>query len=145
MTFTFLDDSTAVAPQILPDNIPALVDAGFDTVICNRPDMEVPPEASSEALRAACEAAGLTFYSNPLAPGGLTMDAINAQAEAIRSSNGKVLAYCASGTRSALLWAFASAASNTHSPEDIEVALEKSGYPFPGISQQLMSVAVQSG
>ena len=144
MNFTHLDESTAVAPQILPDNIPALVGAGFDTVICNRPDMEVPLEASSEALRAACEAAGLAFYSNPLAPGGLTMEAINSQAEAISSSNGKVLAYCASGTRSALLWAFASAAGGTHNPEDIELALEKGGYPFPGISQQLMSVAAQS-
>lgn len=141
MTFKHLDDQTAVAPQLLPHDIPALVEAGFDTVICNRPDVEVPPEASSEALRAACEAAGLTFVDNPLAAGGLTMETINAQAEAIDDAKGQILAYCASGTRSALLWAFASAVSGKHSPENIEAALENGGYPFPGVAQQLASVA----
>lgn len=139
MSYPKLDDTTSVAPQITPDTIPDLVAAGITTVICNRPDNEVPPEVSSATLRAACQAAGLGFVDNPLAPGGLTRDAIEAQADALSGANGPVLAYCASGTRSALLWAFASAARGTHAPQEIEAALAGAGYSFPGIARQLQS------
>ena len=31
-----------VSPQITPEDIPAIKEAGFTTVICNRPDQEIP-------------------------------------------------------------------------------------------------------
>jgi protein tyrosine phosphatase (PTP) superfamily phosphohydrolase (DUF442 family) len=55
-----------VSPQIDPADAPAIKAAGYDLVICNRPDAEVPPSHQSDAMRAAIEAAGLRFVVLPL-------------------------------------------------------------------------------
>lgn len=94
----------AVAPQIDPSDIAEIVAAGFTTVICNRPDEEVPPDLNAAALRAATETAGLHFVDNPMRPGGLDPATLARQAETMASAAGPVLAYCASGNRSAILW-----------------------------------------
>lgn len=99
----------AVSPQIEPEDVPAIAAQGFTTIICNRPDPEVPHELASEVLRAAVEGAGLTFIDNPMAGGALTRAHIDAQRAAIDGATGPVLAYCASGNRSTILWALASA------------------------------------
>jgi uncharacterized protein (TIGR01244 family) len=102
-------DGYAVTPQIEPDDLPAIAAQGFTTIICNRPDAEVPHELSADVLRTAAEAAGLTFVDNPVISGGLTMDNVTAQREAIDGAPGPVLAYCASGNRSSIVWALANA------------------------------------
>ena len=102
-------DGYAVSPQIEPEDIPEIAARGFTTVICNRPDAEVPHELAAGVMRAAVEAAGLRFVENPMAGGGLTMDHIAAQRAALDGAEGPVLAYCASGNRSTILWALANA------------------------------------
>ena len=144
MPYARLDDRMSVAPQITPDDLPDLIAQGFKAVVCNRPDDEVPPDLSSAALRAACEGAGIVFFDNPLSPGGLTGEAVAAQAGAMRDADGPALAYCASGTRSAILWAFATAGENHKSTEDILKALDAAGYAFPHIGPQLEQFARQS-
>jgi uncharacterized protein (TIGR01244 family) len=99
----------AVSPQIAPEDVPAIAARGFTTVICNRPDTEVPHELAAAVIRIAVEAAGLRFVDNPMAGGGLTMDHIEAQRAALDGATGPVLAYCASGNRSTILWALANA------------------------------------
>ena len=144
MPFAFLNDKMSVAPQITPDDLPDIVAQGFKAVICNRPDIEVPPDLSTEALQAACEGAGLPFFNNPLSPGGLTAEAVAGQAHVMGETDGPVLAYCASGTRSALLWAFATAGQGDLSTEDIVKALDSAGYAFPAIGPQLEQFAAQA-
>ena len=51
----------AVSPQITPSDFPALATAGVATVICNRPDGEVPPDLQAAVMQAAAEAAGIAF------------------------------------------------------------------------------------
>lgn len=105
-----LSEAYAVSPQILPEDAATLASQGFTTVICNRPDAEVPGEVSAAALRAAVEAAGMRFVENPFSPGVLTMELIDTQRAAIdAAAGGKVFAYCASGNRSSILWALAMA------------------------------------
>lgn len=104
-----LSDTYAVTPQILPEDIPAIVAQGFALVICNRPDGENPPDLAAEALRPALEAAGLTLVINPVIGGALSMDNVTAQRAALDGAPGKVLAYCASGNRSSIVWALAHA------------------------------------
>ena len=99
-----LSPAYAVSPQIDPADADEIAGAGFTTVICNRPDGEIPPQLHAEAMRAAIEAAGLTFVVNPVVPGGMGPDTLNAQAEAMTAATGPVLAYCASGNRSAIVW-----------------------------------------
>lgn len=144
MPYARLNDKMSVAPQITPEDLPDLVAKGFKAVVCNRPDNEVPPELSSQALEAACEGAGIAFYNNPLAPGGLTPEAVAGQAQVITATDGAILAYCASGTRSAILWAFATAGQGEENAENIVNALDNAGYSLPGIAPQLEQFAAQS-
>ncbi len=107
-----LDDRYAVSPQITPEDIPAIAAAGFTTVIDNRPDAEIPPELHAETLRPALEAAGITLVVNPVVGGALTMENVEAQRAGMKAAGqdgagGKVLAYCASGNRSSIVWALA--------------------------------------
>ena len=100
----------AVAPQITVGDIAALKDAGFTSIICNRPSVESMPADLPGAIAAACAEVGLAFTDNPLTSGDLSMDHISLQGSAI---SGKTLAYCASGTRSIILWAMAMAGKIT--------------------------------
>lgn len=107
-----LSSSYAVSPQIAAEDIPAIAGAGYSVVICNRPDGEVADAQRAKALKEAAEAAGLQFVINPVLPGGLTMENVSVQRGAIdaASQDGqKVLAYCASGNRSSIVWALANA------------------------------------
>lgn len=99
----------AVSPQIEPADLAALKAAGFATVICNRPDAEIPAELSAARIRAAAEAAGLAFVNNPVVGGALTMENVEAQRAALDAAQGPVFAYCASGNRSTIVWALANA------------------------------------
>ncbi|MBM2577686.1 TIGR01244 family phosphatase [Jannaschia sp. Os4] len=134
-----LDEITSVAPMIDPADVAALAEGGITTLICNRPDAEVPPSHQAEAMRQAAEAAGLEFVYNPLAMPNLTMAAIDEQADAIDGAEGRVLAYCASGTRSSVLWALAMAGRLR--TDEIMEALEGAGYHLPQLRGQVDMLA----
>lgn len=127
----------AVAPQLYPDEMQAVADLGYRVVVCNRPDIEVPPDLSMAAMRTAAGAAGLAFVENPVSGGGLTEDALDRQREA--AAHGPVLAYCASGTRSAVLWALSEAKQRP--AEDILRATAAAGYPLDGLAPEIARLA----
>lgn len=126
----------AVAPQITVEDLPALKDAGFTSIICNRPSMESMPADLPELIAAACKNIGLTFTDNPLVSGDLSMDHISIQGNAL---DGKTLAYCASGTRSIILWGMAMAGKMP--TDDILAAMDKAGYPMPQLRGQIEMLA----
>jgi uncharacterized protein (TIGR01244 family) len=99
----------AVAPQIAPDEVAAIRAAGYTTIINNRPDAEIPPALQSAAMRSAAEAAGLVFVDNPVIGGAISDANAAAQGAAIAAATGPVLAYCASGNRSSIVWALSQA------------------------------------
>lgn len=136
-----LDDTTSVAPQLEPEDFAALAADGVTTIICNRPDMEVPPSHQAAAMQAAAEAAGLNFTFNPVSMPNLTLDAVEEQADAIEGAEGKVVAYCASGTRSAVLWALAMAGKMP--ADDILAATERAGYGLGGLRPQIEALEAQ--
>ena len=100
----------AVTPMISPQDIAAIKEAGYTTLICNRPDIEVPPSHQVAEMEEAAKAAGLAFVDNPVTHAGLTHEIVALQKETIAGSNGPCLAYCASGTRSTVVWGLGSAA-----------------------------------
>ena len=99
-----------VAPQLAPEDMPAIAAAGFTTVICNRPDTEVPVELQTDALRQAANAAGLRFEMLALDQQTLTSENAVRQRDLI-DGGGKVVAYCRTGTRCSVIWAMGQAAS----------------------------------
>lgn len=141
MTYAPLSQQHAVAPQLTPDDIPDLQQAGFSTIICNRPDAENPLELQAEVLRAAAEAAGMTFHLNPVVGGGMTFENVSQQAEWLAEPAEKSLAYCASGTRSAILWALAMAGKM--STDEILASVTQAGYQLEGLRGQIDMLAAQ--
>ena len=104
-----INDDVSVAPQISPDDMPAIKAAGFATVINNRPDGEAPDQPASETMRAAAEAAGLGYHYIPLGRDGVSPQMIDETAAVLEGSNGPVFCFCRSGTRSTTLWALSQA------------------------------------
>jgi len=129
----------SVSPQIDPADCASIAEAGYKTLICNRPDTEVPASHSAAAMRAAAEAAGLTFIDNPVIGAALTMDAVKTQQDAIDAGPGPVLAYCASGTRSTVVWALSQAGS--HPTDTLIEAAARAGYAIEGLRPQLDAIA----
>lgn len=130
-----LSERFAVSPQIEPGDAPALAEAGFETVICNRPDAEVPPELGAAAVRRAVEAAGLRFVELPATHA--TIDAALAAAQH-EAALGPTLAYCASGTRSSVLWALGEA--ERRPPAEVLADAARAGYDLSGLAPRLEAV-----
>ncbi|MES2754016.1 MAG: TIGR01244 family sulfur transferase [Pseudomonadota bacterium] len=130
-----LDDTISVAPQIAPDDLPAVEAAGFVAVINNRPDGEEPGQPGGAAIRAAAEAAGLAYHAIPVG-GGMTAQQLAATAAVLAGAGGPVLAYCRSGTRSCHLWAL-SAAQGGAEPAAIAAKAAAAGYDLTGLQALL--------
>ncbi|KJZ19865.1 TIGR01244 family sulfur transferase [Loktanella sp. S4079] len=129
----------AVSPQIDINDIPAIAEAGFTTIICNRPDAEVPPSHCAAAIEAAATAAGLQFVINPVTHQTLNMAMVDAQKSAMDTSSGPTLAYCASGTRSSIVWSLSQA--GVLPTDAIIAATASAGYDLAGMRGQLDSLA----
>lgn len=138
-----LTDTFAVAPQILPEDMAALRDLGYGTIINNRPDGEVPPELQTEAMRQAAEAAGLRFVVNPVDRSSPLEDILARQSAAMANEPLATLAYCASGTRSAMIWALA--AAGQVATDDMFDALERAGYALGHLRPEVEARANQAG
>ncbi len=135
MQIRSLTESYAVSPQITCEDIPEIAAAGFRRIICNRPDNEVGQGFRSEDVARAAEAAGVDFVYVPLTQDETFPTKIAQQRAAIDDASGPVLAYCASGTRSAIVWMFG--ATRQMSVGDLLEAAAKAGYPLAAMRPQL--------
>ena len=94
-----------MAGQITADQVAEIKAAGFKSVICNRPDGEQPGQPTAAEIKAAVEAAGLTFRHIPVISGQITGENVDDQAAALDELEGPVFAYCRSGARCTNLYA----------------------------------------
>ena len=85
-------------------DVAAIKAAGFNSVICNRPDGEQPGQPSAASVEAAAKAAGLEFRYIPVISGQVTGENVAEQAAALQDLKGPVFAYCRSGARSTNLY-----------------------------------------
>ena len=138
-----ITDGYAVSPQLEPADMAQLAQDGVTTVICNRPDGENPPPLQAAAMQQAAEAAGLAFVFNPVVGGMLTGDNVDEQADAIAGSDGPVVAYCASGNRSTIVWALGVAGEVP--VDEILSRATANGYDLAWLRPQLEALAEQRG
>ena len=94
-------------------------------IVNNRPDGEEPGQPLGAEIEEAAAAAGMEYCSIPIIRGIGPADA-QAMRDAIRQSRGQVLAFCRSGTRSALAGALAQSEGGL-SREEIEQRLTNAG------------------
>lgn len=110
---TYLNDDFATAPQLTPEQMQELAQAGFRAVVNNRPDGEAGPNQPTDAaMRRAAEAAGLQYEFLPVVSGGLTQENVDDMAALLERLPRPVVAFCRSGTRSGNLYQLAVAANS---------------------------------
>lgn len=135
MQMRMIDATLAVAPQMQPEELASLAAQGFAAVICNRPDGEEPGQPPLDEMRRAAQEAGLAFHHIPVAGGQFPPAAVAAFGAIRRGTQGKVLAYCRTGTRAASLDALA----NVHalSVEERLANSRVAGYDLAGLAERM--------
>lgn len=104
-----LTSEFSVAPQLEPAAMALAVQAGFQSVINNRPDFEGgPDQPTSAAIAVAAQKAGLVYAHLPVNGAYQSPDEIAAFAELLATLPRPILAFCRSGARSTKLFVAAS-------------------------------------
>ncbi len=129
----------AVSPQIDPQDLPAIAALGFTTIINNRPCSEIPPSHQVDAMQAAATAAGIELVVLPVTHATLSVDLAAQQQDACAQAKGPVLAYCASGTRSTIVWALSQAGKRD--TDEIMQTAAQNGYDLSMMRGQLNALA----
>jgi len=103
--FTRLTPDFAVAPQLGPEDMAAVAEVGFKSIIINRPDYEGgADQPTAEAVSAAAREAGLRVAYQPVVSGAMTPDDVVKFSELLQTLPAPTLAYCRSGTRCTVLF-----------------------------------------
>ena len=103
MELARLSDQLATAPQVRPADLREIAASGFVGIINNRPDAEAPDQPSSLELEAEAKRVGLAYWHVPVVPGAMTDKDVRDFAAALSEADGRVLAFCRTGNRSAAL------------------------------------------
>lgn len=134
--FKKLTDNVLVAPQISLEAVSEAVAQGVTMIINNRPEDESPDQTPGPSIEAAAKAAGLEYIAIPVTHTGFSPWQIEAMSKALERAEGKVLAYCRSGTRSTLLWGLAQA-STGHHPAVLSEAAADAGYDLAPVAAMM--------
>ncbi|WP_100259813.1 TIGR01244 family sulfur transferase [Qipengyuania seohaensis] len=126
----------AVAAQIRPEDVAALHERGVVALICNRPDGEEEGQPEVAAIRRAAEQQGMAFHHIPVSGGNFPDGAVAAFRAVRRGTDGPILAYCRTGTRSITLDTLAD--PDGVSPAERIRRANAAGYDLSAIEGQLI-------
>lgn len=102
-----LDDRTLVSGQIAPDDVAGLAEQGVTVLVNNRPDAEEPGQPLAADIEEAAARAGISYHFVPIMRGIGPADVQQMQEALREAADGKLLAFCRSGQRSAFACALA--------------------------------------
>jgi len=130
-----INDHVSVAGQIAPEDIAGIKAAGFTTIVNNRPDGEAPDQPTSAEIEAAAKAAGLAYFFIPMGRDGVSPEMVQNTLAALEGSDGPVLCFCRTGTRSTTLWALSQAGKRN--ADEIISAAANAGYDMSHLAGHL--------
>ena len=130
-----ISPSFSVSAQLSVTDVGILASQGYRTIICNRPDGEADDQPGAEELSAAATRQGMTFHAVPITPGQMSDDDVASFAAMLKDSEGPVLAFCRTGTRSIALWAMDEA--QRLSVDAILATAAEHGYDLEGLRGRL--------
>ncbi len=129
--FKSLSDTMFVSEQIGIEDVARAKAQGVTMIVNNRPDGESPDQTAGSDIAGAARAHGIDYRAIPVTQAGFGEPQIAAMTDALRDAatrdDGKVLAYCRSGTRSTFLWSLSKARDGMPA-EDIRAAAAGAGY-----------------
>lgn len=132
-----ITEDFSVSPQITPEDMPAIVAAGFRSIMCNRPDGEDPDQPEEAAVAEAARAAGIETCCVPFTSATMTEADVTAFRAALEAMPKPMLAYCRTGTRCTMMWSLIN--HDALGPETILRATSAAGYDMSGLVAQLQS------
>ncbi len=136
----FITPEFAVTSALAPEDFAAAAAMGFRSVLSNRPDGEAEGQLTGRAEAVLAWQAGLQFRHVPAPKLDIfTDEVVEAMSDAVATLNGPILAHCASGLRSAIAWAAASARGGN--VDCILQALEKAGFDLEFLRDDLEAQA----
>lgn len=141
--FTRLDDQVSVAAQIAPADVAVAAAMGTRLIVNNRPDGEEPGQPDGAAIEAAAAVAGIDYIAIPVTHSGFSHAQLEAMNAALDHTDGQVLAYCRSGTRSTYLWALAKAGRGAD-PHELAGKAAEAGYDLTSIRPMLDALAARA-
>ena len=122
-----LSNRMFVCGQLRLHHLATIKGKGIRTIVNNQPEGESFDQPRDEEFRSEARAQGLIYYSLPVPISGYTEDNVVQMSEIMATAPGPILAFCRSGTRSALVWAMAEA-RNGGNLTRIENQLEAAGF-----------------
>lgn len=126
----------SVSEQVTPHEMAALAEAGFKSIICNRPDGEGADQPSFAEVKAAAKAAGIQAAYLPIVAGKVSDDDATAFGALMDKLPKPILAFCRTGTRSATLWSLSEGGRGRPLPE-ILTATKAAGYDMAGVVRRI--------
>ncbi|MFK3844775.1 bifunctional protein tyrosine phosphatase family protein/NAD(P)/FAD-dependent oxidoreductase [Stenotrophomonas sp. PS02297] len=139
MPYTRIDDRLSVASQIAVADIAGIAEAGFTTLISNRPDGEADDQPETATLAAEAERHGLTFVHQPVVGSAIGPADVDAFEAALAQATGPTLAFCRTGTRSTTLWALGQARRRPAS--EVLADAQSAGYDLSALRPTLEATA----
>ena len=104
MNIVKLTDTVAVAGQVSPEDVEEIAASGYRVLVNNRPDGEAPDQPAGEAIAAAAQAAGMSYFHLPVTAADFPGPDIQLMASLLDNADEPVLAFCRTGTRCTTLW-----------------------------------------
>ncbi|MCG3268156.1 bifunctional protein tyrosine phosphatase family protein/NAD(P)/FAD-dependent oxidoreductase [Yoonia sp. I 8.24] len=135
MELNTLTAGVSASPQIMPADLQVIKDAGFRSVICNRPDGEGSDQPTFQEIAKAAETLGIEAVYQPIVAGKVSDEDAETFGKSLNDLPGPVLAYCRTGTRSATLWSLSQA--DKRSVADILAATKTAGYDMGGVVRRI--------
>ena len=126
-----LDERTLVSGQVAPHEVAGLAEQGITMLVNNRPDGEEDGQPFASEIEEAAARAGIGYRFVPIIRGIGPAD-IEVMQQALRETgDGKLLAFCRSGTRSAFAVALAKREEGA-SADEVSNCLVSAGFvPSP--------------
>ncbi len=130
-----LTENLTVGGQIDPAEVSELAARGIRAIVCNRPDGEQPGQPSFQAIETAAAALGIKAIHQPVQSSAISDADVLAFAKALGELPKPIMAYCRTGTRSAMLWSLSEAGKRPAG--DILSEAMKAGYDLSALAQRL--------
>ncbi|MBB3181179.1 bifunctional protein tyrosine phosphatase family protein/NAD(P)/FAD-dependent oxidoreductase [Variovorax sp. Sphag1AA] len=137
MDIKSLTGELSVSPQIAGADMQAIAEAGFRSVICNRPDGEGSDQPVFSEIELAAHEQGLQVRYLPAESGKVTDEQGAAFGALMAELPKPVLAFCRTGMRSTTMWAL-SQAGQMPLPEIIERSF-KAGFDLKGVVRRIVN------
>jgi sulfide:quinone oxidoreductase len=141
MDIKALTAELSVAPQIVAADMRMVAEAGFRSVICNRPDGEGADQPLFSEIELAAKEHGLQVRYLPAVSGKVTDEQGQAFGALMSELPKPVLAFCRTGMRSTTMWALWQAGltpQNPPLPQIIERAA-KAGHDLKGVVRRIVN------